>query len=77
WPDCPAYWSLDPSGINPLSSEEASSRGFPSIKLETEIQVSFWDDSVYAALRKFQEGKGVHPESQDVARDLGYPLYEL
>ncbi|KAJ6460547.1 hypothetical protein C8R45DRAFT_1029373 [Mycena sanguinolenta] len=77
WPDCPAYWSLDPSGSNPLSAEEASILGFPRIELATEIGGVFWDDAVYAGLRKFHVAKGCDPDSQDVAHELGYPLYEL
>ncbi|KAF7349787.1 hypothetical protein MSAN_01705900 [Mycena sanguinolenta] len=77
WPDCPAYWCLDSSGNEPLSDEEASCLGFPPIKLTTRVGAKFWDDNVYAGLRKFHEGKGVDPDSQDVARQLGYPLYEL
>ncbi|KAJ6454824.1 hypothetical protein C8R45DRAFT_598378 [Mycena sanguinolenta] len=77
WPAYPAYWCLDPSGENPLTTEEASSLGFPSIQLKAEVRDVFWDDAVYAGARKFYEGKGIDPESQDVARQLGYPLYEL
>ncbi|KAJ6456728.1 hypothetical protein C8R45DRAFT_791631, partial [Mycena sanguinolenta] len=77
WPDCPAYWSLDPSGGNTLSPEEASSLGFPSITRRTRLFRSFWDATAYAGLRKFDECKSFDPESQDVARELGYPLYEV
>ncbi|KAJ7760757.1 hypothetical protein B0H14DRAFT_3511064 [Mycena olivaceomarginata] len=35
------------------------------------------DTNVYAGLRRFHQGKGFDPESQDVARHLGYPLYEF
>ncbi|KAF7360818.1 hypothetical protein MSAN_01110800 [Mycena sanguinolenta] len=77
FPGRPAYWSLDPSGSEPLSVEEASSLGFPSMQLTTKVRVVYWDDTIYAGLRKFHEGKGVDPDSQDVARELGYPLYEL
>ncbi|KAF7342774.1 hypothetical protein MSAN_01992600 [Mycena sanguinolenta] len=77
WPDVPAYWSLDPSGSTPLNTDEASSLGFPSMTLKTEVHAKFWDDSVYAGLRKFHKGKGFDPDSRDVAWDLGYPLYQL
>ncbi|KAJ7755486.1 hypothetical protein B0H16DRAFT_715739 [Mycena metata] len=36
-----------------------------------------WDASVYAGLRKFHRAKGFDPDSQDVARHLGYPLYQV
>ncbi|KAJ6474910.1 hypothetical protein C8R45DRAFT_834784, partial [Mycena sanguinolenta] len=61
WPKCTAYWSLDPCGSNPLSIEEASSRGFPSINLATEVHLSSWDETVYDGLRKFHAGKGFDP----------------
>ncbi|KAJ6474267.1 hypothetical protein C8R45DRAFT_834851 [Mycena sanguinolenta] len=76
-PNCPAYWSLDPSGSDPLSQEEASSLGFPSIKLRTTVNALRWDETVYAGLRKFDQCKGFDPEIQDIAKELGYPLYEI
>ncbi|KAF7353337.1 hypothetical protein MSAN_01521900 [Mycena sanguinolenta] len=36
-----------------------------------------WDNSVYEGLRRFHQGKGFDPDSQDLARHLGYPLFEL
>ncbi|KAJ7497829.1 hypothetical protein B0H11DRAFT_2384607, partial [Mycena galericulata] len=77
WPKCPAYWSLDPSGAERLSRDEATYLGFPSIELETQVYPRFWDASVYAGLHKFHEGKGFDPDSQDVARHLGHPLFQL
>ncbi|KAJ7679418.1 hypothetical protein DFH06DRAFT_510731 [Mycena polygramma] len=77
WPECPAYWSLDPNGINRLTTEKATQLGFPSITLATNIHVSSWDARVYAGLRQFHQGKGFDPDSQDVARHLGHPLYRL
>ncbi|KAJ7168969.1 hypothetical protein C8R46DRAFT_1092955 [Mycena filopes] len=77
WPDCPAYWSLDPSGIDRLSTEEATRLGFPSMELRTEVEGRSWNASVYAGLRQFHEAKGFDPDSQDVARHLGYPLYRV
>ncbi|KAJ7094128.1 hypothetical protein C8R44DRAFT_989790 [Mycena epipterygia] len=76
-PECPAYWSLDPSGNQRLSPEEASGGGFPAFKLEMDVLMKFWHESVYAALSRFHAGKGFDPNSQDLARHLGYPLYEL
>ncbi|KAJ6566384.1 hypothetical protein B0H19DRAFT_709739, partial [Mycena capillaripes] len=75
WPDLPAYWSLDPSGVERLSAEEATDFGFPALELTTEISGSSWDNSVYAGIREFQRAKGFDPESQDVARHLGCPLF--
>ncbi|KAJ7242167.1 hypothetical protein B0H12DRAFT_853031 [Mycena haematopus] len=77
WPDCPAYWSLDPSGTNRLSTEDARLLGFPSFEMMTGIKVSSWDESVYTGVRQFQRAKGFDPYSQDAARALNHPLYRL
>ncbi|KAJ7168984.1 hypothetical protein C8R46DRAFT_243372 [Mycena filopes] len=77
WPDCPAYWSLDPSGIDRLSTEEATQLRFPSMELRTTIKGRSWDSSVYAGLGQFHEAKGFDPDSQDLARHLGHPLYRV
>ncbi|KAF7353237.1 hypothetical protein MSAN_01511500 [Mycena sanguinolenta] len=77
WPACPAYWSLDPSGADHLSTEDAKNLGFPAIHIETRMLGSSWDCSVYEGLRRFHEGKGYDPESREVARRLGYPLFEV
>ncbi|KAJ6580611.1 hypothetical protein B0H19DRAFT_1111916 [Mycena capillaripes] len=77
WPNCPAYWSLDASGTERLSMDEAMRLGFPAPKLSTKIWGRSWDASVYAGLRQFHRAKGFNPDSQDVARHLGHPLYQL
>jgi hypothetical protein len=77
WPDCPAYWSLDPSGAARLSTEDANTRGFPVLRIQTQVYGYSWDDSVYDGLRRFHRGKGFDPDSQDVATHLGYPLCKL
>ncbi|KAF7353138.1 hypothetical protein MSAN_01501300 [Mycena sanguinolenta] len=77
WPACPAYWSFDPSGADRLSTEDAKNLGFPAIHIETRMHGYSWDRSVYEGLRRFHEGKGHDPESREVARQLGYPVYEV
>ncbi|KAF8181426.1 hypothetical protein K438DRAFT_1183551 [Mycena galopus ATCC 62051] len=77
WPDCPAYWSFDPSGTEHLSADEAVSFGFPTLVFSRIIGGDRWDANVYASLRRFHQAKGFDPDSQGVARHLGYPLYEL
>ncbi|KAJ7927948.1 hypothetical protein B0H13DRAFT_2312126 [Mycena leptocephala] len=42
-----------------------------------EIYGFSWDASIYAGLRQFHLGKGFDPESQDVARHLRLPLYQV
>jgi hypothetical protein len=77
WPDCPAYWSFDPSGVERLSMDDATALGFPSLELNTTVWGRFWDASVYAGLSQFHQAKGFNSESQDVAQHLGHPLYQL
>jgi hypothetical protein len=76
-PDQMAYWSLDPSGVERLSSEEAAALGFPELILCADVWQEAWDETTYAGLRKFHAGKGFDSDSQDVARDQGFPLYQL
>ncbi|KAF7337245.1 Kinase-like protein [Mycena sanguinolenta] len=77
WPACPAYWSLDPSGADRLSTEDAENLGFPAIHIETTMIGHSWDRRVYEGLRRFHESKGLDPDSREVARRLGYPLLEV
>ncbi|KAJ6450157.1 hypothetical protein C8R45DRAFT_916971 [Mycena sanguinolenta] len=79
WPECPAYWSLDPLGAERIDMNQAETVdiGFPSIQLSTRLEGKFWDASVYAGLVQFYKAKGFDPESLDVARRLGHPLYHL
>ncbi|KAJ6462991.1 hypothetical protein C8R45DRAFT_1108056 [Mycena sanguinolenta] len=77
WSDCPAYWSLDPSGVEWLTLEDAADLGFPSLELSTDIRGRSWDATVYAGLRQFHHVKGFNPDSQDVAQYLGHKLYQV
>ncbi|KAJ6555908.1 hypothetical protein B0H19DRAFT_1292742 [Mycena capillaripes] len=43
WPECPAYWSLDPLGLERLTAEEATELGFPSLRLNTTVLTQSWD----------------------------------
>ncbi|KAJ7076311.1 hypothetical protein C8R44DRAFT_826822 [Mycena epipterygia] len=76
-PECPAYWSLDPSGSQRLSTEEASSLEFPSLNWKTYVQGCSWDEGLYLALSRFHTAKGFDPNSQELARHLEQPLYHL
>ncbi|KAJ7691866.1 hypothetical protein B0H14DRAFT_3663676 [Mycena olivaceomarginata] len=71
------YWSLDPSGVEPLTEEEAEQLGFPFFQLEMGATGKYWDGHIYEGLRQFYEGKGFDPYSQDVARELGLPLLQI
>ncbi|KAJ7111709.1 hypothetical protein C8R44DRAFT_558510, partial [Mycena epipterygia] len=75
-PDIAAYWSLDPSGRERLSHWKASMLGFPALGFKMKLWGRSWNDSVYAGLRRFHLGKGFDPNSQDIARHMGVPLYE-
>ncbi|KAJ7029901.1 hypothetical protein C8F04DRAFT_1043024 [Mycena alexandri] len=77
WPKIPAYWSLDPQGVDVLSTEEAARLGFPSFQQTTIVHGRSCDASVYPSLCKFHQAKGFNPESQDVALHLGHALYKL
>ncbi|KAJ7050608.1 hypothetical protein C8F01DRAFT_678646 [Mycena amicta] len=77
WPDCPAYWSLDPTGVERLSTKEAEQLGFPAFDLTMGVLAVSWDDSAYTGIRKFQRAKGFDPYTQDAARALEHPLYNL
>ncbi|KAJ7635436.1 hypothetical protein B0H17DRAFT_1217279 [Mycena rosella] len=76
-PDCPTYWSLDPSGTKHLTMEEAEKLGFPIFTIEVKVAGWSWDESVYNGIRQFHQAKGFGPDSQDVAHKLGHKLYEI
>ncbi|KAK7035606.1 hypothetical protein R3P38DRAFT_2517638, partial [Favolaschia claudopus] len=76
-PGCVGYWSLDPLGVDRLSPEQAAELAFPTISISIRGRVRFWSDTAYAGLRQFHQGKGFNPNSQDLARHLGVPLYQL
>ncbi|KAJ7218260.1 hypothetical protein B0H12DRAFT_329295 [Mycena haematopus] len=59
WPPCPAYWSLDPSGVERLSRKDAARLGFPCIRLSGEVSTNSWDARIYAGLRQFHRGKAL------------------
>ncbi|KAJ7822208.1 hypothetical protein B0H14DRAFT_2238523, partial [Mycena olivaceomarginata] len=71
------YWTLDAAGGDRLSPEEAKHLGFPALFFSAHAHQISWDRSVYAGLRQFHAGKGFDPESQDIARHVGVPLYQL
>ncbi|KAF8145049.1 hypothetical protein K438DRAFT_1515598, partial [Mycena galopus ATCC 62051] len=73
-PEFPAFWSLDPAGMSPLTSAEATRLGFPRIILTTSLTGRLWNASVYAGLRQLHEAKGFNPDSRDIATHLGHPL---
>ncbi|KAJ6555950.1 hypothetical protein B0H19DRAFT_1376898 [Mycena capillaripes] len=77
WPECPAYWSLDPLGVERLTADEATELGFPSLQLNTAICAKSWDASVYAGLRQFHKAKDFDPGGRGVADYLEEPLYQL
>ncbi|KAJ7340589.1 hypothetical protein DFH08DRAFT_242902 [Mycena albidolilacea] len=77
WPECPAYWSLDSSGVQRLSWDDAASLGFPRIGIMEYVDGRSWDARVYEGLRQFHQAKGYDPDSQELALHLGQPLYEL
>ncbi|KAJ6565350.1 hypothetical protein B0H10DRAFT_1740883, partial [Mycena sp. CBHHK59/15] len=79
FPDIPAYWSLDPLGAQRLglSVDDAKNLGFPALQLEMSVKGFSWPEATYLALRHFHQAKGYDPDSQEIARHLGDPLYQL
>ncbi|KAJ7461442.1 hypothetical protein FB451DRAFT_1404676 [Mycena latifolia] len=75
-PECAAYWSLEPSGVERLGME-AEQLGFPAFEFTVNVYACSWDESVYKGIRQFNQGKGFNPDSLDVALELEYPLYQL
>ncbi|KAF8145886.1 hypothetical protein K438DRAFT_1608878, partial [Mycena galopus ATCC 62051] len=71
------YWSLDPTGVQRLNTDEAKRLGFPLLTFKREISGFSWDRDVYAGLRQYHEAKGFDPNTQELARHLGFPLYQL
>jgi hypothetical protein len=76
-PDCGAYWSLDPSGVDRLSDEVAEDLGFPAIQFQVRLGSNSWDTSVYNGIRQFHKAKSFDPYSEEAAIEMGYPLVEL
>ncbi|KAJ7064456.1 hypothetical protein C8F01DRAFT_1126932 [Mycena amicta] len=71
------FWSLDPLGRERLSWKEARERGFPKLIFSKYVRTWNWDAPVYEEIRAMHIAKGFDPDSQDIARHLGYPLFEL
>ncbi|KAJ7142028.1 hypothetical protein C8R43DRAFT_1109223 [Mycena crocata] len=72
-----AYWSLDAAGVDRLSAEEAKGLGFPSIQLNTTMELFIGDAKLFGSLRQLHEAKGFDPDSQDIARHLNLRLFQM
>ncbi|KAJ7340628.1 hypothetical protein DFH08DRAFT_811841 [Mycena albidolilacea] len=77
WPECLAYWSLHPLGVEQLSWEDAATLSFPHIGILEYVNGRSWDVCMYEGLHQFHQAKGFDPDSQELALQLGEPLYEL
>jgi hypothetical protein len=77
WPECPAYWSLDPSGSQRISKDDADKLGFPLLQVNTILWANFWPGSVYDGLRQFHNAKGFDSDSCDLARHLSHEFYQI
>jgi hypothetical protein len=71
WPDSPVFWSLDPSGADWLTLEEATQLGFPAFRRVTQLWGKYWEVSVYEGLQKFHQAKGFDPYTQDLSGTWG------
>ncbi|KAF7368637.1 hypothetical protein MVEN_00187900 [Mycena venus] len=76
-PANPAYWAFDELGAEPLDTDQAEALGFPSITFHMGVVGNHWPSSAYEGVREFHRRKGFDPESQDVAKHLGYSLWEI
>jgi hypothetical protein len=77
-PECPAYWSFDPSGVHQLGTEAAKDLGFPTMDVPRRVRARSWDDSTYAEIRQFHEVKGFAPRSPlSLAMEEGISLYHV
>ncbi|KAF8214435.1 hypothetical protein K438DRAFT_1553690, partial [Mycena galopus ATCC 62051] len=72
-----AYWSVDPSGAERLSAEQAKTLGLPDIDSWVEVWGTCWDSNDYDGICQFHEAKGFDPYTQDMAIELGYPLFQV
>ncbi|KAJ7679537.1 hypothetical protein DFH06DRAFT_939548, partial [Mycena polygramma] len=77
YPECAAYWSVDPVGSGRLSADEERMQGFPSLELQANAHGQSWSEYVYEALRELHRGKGFNTDSPDVALHLEHSLIQL
>ncbi|KAK6983800.1 hypothetical protein R3P38DRAFT_3112382 [Favolaschia claudopus] len=75
FPDDEPYWSFDPSGKGHLSSNEAIALELPHCQLEISVYHTFVDEALLKDLHTFHTSKGFNPDSQEVAKYLGLPLF--
>ncbi|KAJ7152122.1 hypothetical protein C8R46DRAFT_484930 [Mycena filopes] len=71
------YWSTDPTGLSPLSQDDADAMGLPRLKFHFFPTANFWHEYHYSALREFAEAKALDPYGDGLARILGFPLAQM
>ncbi|KAK7057836.1 hypothetical protein R3P38DRAFT_3169340 [Favolaschia claudopus] len=71
------YWSFHPSGDSPLAPEEAATLGLPLVETKILIIGIYYSPQFYESIAQFYRHQGFDPTSQDVAREMRYPLYHL
>ncbi|KAF8207727.1 hypothetical protein K438DRAFT_1814121 [Mycena galopus ATCC 62051] len=71
-PECPAYWSLDPSGVERLSTDEGKNHGFPEFEFNMSLWGRSWDNRVYTGICQFHEAKGFDPYGQEFVQEIEY-----
>ncbi|KAJ7627494.1 hypothetical protein FB45DRAFT_921495 [Roridomyces roridus] len=77
-PDVFWFWSIDPTGQNFATEDQAVILGFPELRMQCPTYQGYcWDTRAYEGLAAFHAAKGFNPKSQDLAIHLGLPLYEL
>ncbi|KAK6966768.1 hypothetical protein R3P38DRAFT_3152229 [Favolaschia claudopus] len=68
------YW-FDTWHQESLSADKAERLGLPVIELSIDFESVYLDKSTLELIRAFHQGKGFDPDSQNIAKHLGHPLY--
>ncbi|KAF7377138.1 hypothetical protein MSAN_00132900 [Mycena sanguinolenta] len=63
--------------LNVFPRRRHHSSDFLLLRFTATVIADFWDANVYNGLRQFHQAKGFDPNSQDLVRHLGWPLYRL
>lgn len=77
------FWSSDPNGRTRWSAEElewyldAWDLKPRDLKMETKTLLSYWPLSHLRALRQMHKSCGSDPDSDEMAKAMGFPILEL
>ncbi|KAF9257691.1 hypothetical protein L218DRAFT_835467, partial [Marasmius fiardii PR-910] len=73
------FWSLDETGKTRISNHGCRYLGLPIKFMFTEhtCKQYSWPIETYRNVHRWQVCRGFDPTSPDLARYLGYPIYEV